>query len=222
MTFGEKLQDLRQRAGMSQEGLSEKLNVSRQAVSRWERDETMPEVEKIVVLADLFGVTIDYLLRPEKPSTEKEPDSKAGTKQDWIDKLTYLAKTKGYLLGWLLIVWGVADLLGLLGTALMLNGFLRLSFQMDIDHIIRSTVDAVVIGTGSEMECEICKFHIHSVGICIIFIFTVKHLCRIACWNIYLIIIFKYFHRFSAICHFNAFTICIYRRKPPQKHNRTF
>ena len=42
MTFGEKLQRLRQRAGMSQDALAEKLGVSRQAVSRWERDETMP------------------------------------------------------------------------------------------------------------------------------------------------------------------------------------
>ena len=63
MTFGEKLQRLRQRAGMSQDALAEKLNVSRQAVSRWERDETMPETDKVVLLADLFDVTTDYLLR---------------------------------------------------------------------------------------------------------------------------------------------------------------
>ena len=59
MTFGEKLQSLRQKAGMSQDALAEKLGVSRQAVSRWERDETMPETEKVIALADLFGVTTD-------------------------------------------------------------------------------------------------------------------------------------------------------------------
>ena len=63
MTFGQKLQTLRQRAGMSQDVLAERMGVSRQAVSRWERDETMPDPDKIVVLADLFGVTTDYLLR---------------------------------------------------------------------------------------------------------------------------------------------------------------
>lgn len=63
MTFGEKLQSLRQRAGMSQDALAERLQVSRQAVSRWERDETMPETDKVVALADIFGVTTDYLLR---------------------------------------------------------------------------------------------------------------------------------------------------------------
>ena len=50
MTFGQKLQMLRQRAGMSQDVLAERLGVSRQAVSRWERDETMPDPDKIVVL----------------------------------------------------------------------------------------------------------------------------------------------------------------------------
>jgi len=57
MTFGEKLQKLRQKADMSQDALAERLDVSRQAVSRWERDETMPETDKVVAMADLFGVT---------------------------------------------------------------------------------------------------------------------------------------------------------------------
>lgn len=123
MTFGEKLQGLRQKEGMSQDGLAEKLNVSRQAVSRWERDETMPEVDKIVVLADLFEVTTDYLLRPEKSVPEKETEMNTGNTQDWTDKLSYLVKTKGYLLGWVLIVWGATDLLGILATFLLSQVF---------------------------------------------------------------------------------------------------
>lgn len=144
MTFGEKLQSLRQKAGMSQDALAEKLNVSRQAVSRWERDETMPETEKVVMLADLFGVTTDYLLRQQPKQQATDPVQEH--KKDWMDKLAYLAKTKGYLLGWLLILWGAADLLGLLVTALMLNGFFRLSFQVDIDHIIRNAVVSPMAG----------------------------------------------------------------------------
>lgn len=135
MTFGEKLQTLRQRSGMSQDALAEKLNVSRQAVSRWERDETMPETDKVVALADLFGVTTDYLLRPqvrEEAEPQAQPHTGAAAsggarKHDWVDKLGYLAKTKGYLLGWVLIAWGVMDLLGLLATLLMVNGFFNLS-----------------------------------------------------------------------------------------------
>lgn len=119
MTFGEKLQTLRQKAGMSQDALAEQLNVSRQAVSRWERDETMPETEKVVLLADLFGVSTDYLLRQE----EKKTGRPAPEKKDWIDKLAYIAKTKGYLAGWILIVWGVLDLIGVLWVVLMALGF---------------------------------------------------------------------------------------------------
>lgn len=63
MTFGEKLQKLRAREGLSQDALAELLNVSRQAVSRWERDETMPETEKVVRISDHFHVTTDYLLK---------------------------------------------------------------------------------------------------------------------------------------------------------------
>ena len=50
MTFGEKLQKLRARAGLSQDQLAELLDVSRQAVSKWERSEAMPEAEKLSLI----------------------------------------------------------------------------------------------------------------------------------------------------------------------------
>lgn len=130
MTFGEKLQALRQRSGMSQDALAERLDVSRQAVSRWERDETMPETDKVVTLADIFGVTTDYLLRPEvehqtPPEGESPRGGPAPAGRDTISRLGYLAKTKGYLLGWVLIAWGVLDLVTL---ALMGLGVLNFMF----------------------------------------------------------------------------------------------
>ena len=65
MTFGEKLQKLRTRAGLSQDQLAELLDVSRQAVSKWERNEAMPEAEKLVRISRQFGVSTDYLLLEE-------------------------------------------------------------------------------------------------------------------------------------------------------------
>ena len=98
MTFGEKLQKLRSREGLSQDALAERLGVTRQAVSKWERDETMPEAEKIVRISDCFSVTTDYLLKdgPEKfPGTSRRlPDLEA-----WY-------REKGYQLGWLLFAAG--------------------------------------------------------------------------------------------------------------------
>lgn len=65
MTFKEKLLTLRKKAGLSQEELAEKLDVSRQAVSRWEMGETLPDAKNILELSNLFGVSTDSLLRNE-------------------------------------------------------------------------------------------------------------------------------------------------------------
>lgn len=65
MTFGEKLQKLRKQQGLSQEKLAERLGVSRQAVSKWELGDSLPETENIKQLNKLFGVSIDYLLIDE-------------------------------------------------------------------------------------------------------------------------------------------------------------
>ena len=65
MTLGAKLQSLRKQYGMSQETLAGQLGVSRQAVSRWELDISLPETENIIKLAKIFNVSFDYLLNEE-------------------------------------------------------------------------------------------------------------------------------------------------------------
>ena len=124
MTFGERLQALRQRAGMSQDALAERLGVSRQAVSRWERDETMPETDKVIALADLFGVTTDYLLRPRPEETEQKAQTPPREKTDWLERFLAFAKRKWYLLGWVLIAWGALDLVQLAIFYLAYRGLL--------------------------------------------------------------------------------------------------
>ena len=56
MDFGMKLQSLRKEKGLSQEALAEKLHVSRQAVSKWESGAGYPEMDKLILISDLFGV----------------------------------------------------------------------------------------------------------------------------------------------------------------------
>lgn len=63
MKFGLKLQSLRKEKGLSQEALAEKLNVSRQAVSKWETGEGYPEIEKLLLISELFQVSLDYLMK---------------------------------------------------------------------------------------------------------------------------------------------------------------
>lgn len=66
MIFAEKLKTIRKQAGMSQEQLAEKLGVSRQAVTKWETDAGVPDIENIMAVSALFGISIDELLSNEK------------------------------------------------------------------------------------------------------------------------------------------------------------
>ena len=92
MTFSDKLIALRRKAGWSQEELAERLNVSRQSVSKWEGAQSMPDIDKIVQLSSLFGVTTDYLLKdgqddPQPAAAETPsplPRVKALTAAYWL------------------------------------------------------------------------------------------------------------------------------------------
>lgn len=73
MKLEEKIFKLRKGKGMSQEELAEKLNVSRQAVSRWEMGTAQPDVQNLLQISKLFDVTTDYLLNDEYNSNEEIP-----------------------------------------------------------------------------------------------------------------------------------------------------
>lgn len=66
-TLGGRIQAFRKAAGLSQEALGNQLGVSRQAVSRWESDAAVPELEKLIAMSRLFGVTVGVLLGVEPP-----------------------------------------------------------------------------------------------------------------------------------------------------------
>lgn len=70
MIFADKLIQLRKKNGWSQEELAEQMNVTRQSVSKWEGAQSIPDLEKILKLSELFGVTTDYLLKDEIEETE--------------------------------------------------------------------------------------------------------------------------------------------------------
>ena len=78
MTLGEKILTLRKTRGWSQEDLAGRIGVTRQALSRWESDAAVPDTVNVVQMADLFGVSCDYLLRDGW--TEERPDLPAGGK----------------------------------------------------------------------------------------------------------------------------------------------
>ena len=83
MILADKIVDLRKKSGMSQEELAEKLNVSRQAISKWEGAQSVPDMARIVQMSELFGVSTDYLLKDrienEESVRQEDTDSSVRT-----------------------------------------------------------------------------------------------------------------------------------------------
>lgn len=94
-SFGRRLQQLRKASGLSQEALAEKLEVSRQAVSKWENDAGFPETEKLLRLGELFQVSMDDLLAAragkEAPVLPVQGDGRPGGRAGPWDRLARLA-----------------------------------------------------------------------------------------------------------------------------------
>ncbi|MDE6386530.1 MAG: helix-turn-helix domain-containing protein [Lachnospiraceae bacterium] len=79
MTLGEKIYRLRTVQGMSQESFGDTLGVSRQSVSKWETDQSVPELDKIVAISEIFGVSTDYLLKETVQSLDAQQTAQNGT-----------------------------------------------------------------------------------------------------------------------------------------------
>lgn len=79
MTLSEKLYMLRKKNGLSQEQLAEQLNVSRQAISKWESGACCPERDKLIAVSNYFHVSLDYLMKEE--STQSEDTSQTVEKE---------------------------------------------------------------------------------------------------------------------------------------------
>jgi len=112
MRFEEKIVELRKQKGLSQEELAEQLGVSRQAVSRWELGQTLPDIPNLLQLCELFGVSVDYLVRDEELTIAK---SEQNTKT--IARLTrerektrYLAR-KYYYTAWAAVLMAIGFML---------------------------------------------------------------------------------------------------------------
>lgn len=124
MTIADRIQSLRKSKGMSQEELADAVGVSRQAVSKWESEQATPDLDKVVIMSDIFEVTTDYLLKGIEPV--KTDDHK--TMADVIDQKV-LTKKNGKraktALKWVLIGFGILlgiDFISML-IYFLINGF---------------------------------------------------------------------------------------------------
>ena len=100
MILADKIIDLRKKNGWSQEELAEMLGVSRQAVSKWESGQAIPDMNRILKLSSVFGVTTDYLLKdeieaPETPAAEEESGSEPETRTVTMEEANAFLEFKG-------------------------------------------------------------------------------------------------------------------------------
>ena len=84
MEFNNKLYELRKKRGYSQEELANRLNVSRQTVSKWEVGESAPDMEKLVAISDLFEVSLDELVKDKAPE-QAQPQEQVVTSAFYSD-----------------------------------------------------------------------------------------------------------------------------------------
>lgn len=125
MTLGEKICTLRTGKELSQEELAQCLEVSRQSVSKWETGQSVPDLEKIIRLADLFGVSVDELVREGERPQPPQPEPQVvyvKEKREWT-----AAQKLGICLlavGGAIILLGLAygGVLSLVGVALLVLG----------------------------------------------------------------------------------------------------
>lgn len=125
MTLAEKLLSLRTEKGLSQEDLAELMGVSRQSVSKWETDQSVPDLDRIIKLADLFGVTVDELVREGKRPQPPEPkviyvERERKPERTWAQKIGIVLEGAG--VGMIVVGFMGLGLLFLIGAALILLG----------------------------------------------------------------------------------------------------
>ncbi|MBE6531207.1 MAG: helix-turn-helix transcriptional regulator [Ruminococcaceae bacterium] len=147
MILADKIIRLRKKNGWSQEELAEKMNVSRQAVSKWEGAQTIPDLDKILQLGELFGVTTDYLLKDEIEDEEFTNDA-----SDSIVRKISIEEANQYL-----------------------NQRKRASWQIAIATFlcIISPITLIVLGAASEIpEFGVSETLMGVVGLIVLFAFV--------------------------------------------------
>lgn len=97
MDFGIRIQNLRKEKGLSQEALAQQLGVSRQAVSKWETGEGYPEMDKIILLSDLFQVSLDYLIKDQSEPKTSDDNNTYFMNSQKIKEYMNLKKRQAFL-----------------------------------------------------------------------------------------------------------------------------
>ncbi len=122
MTLGQKICELRNRQNMTQGDLAEKLNVSRRSISKWETDASVPELDKLIMLSNLFNISMDELVRDELIEKETDEGKKSAEKSIPETAVTGKQMNTQKIIGFILLGAGIIclPLLFLTGPAVLI------------------------------------------------------------------------------------------------------
>ena len=121
MKFNEKLINLRKKAGLSQEELGYKLNVTRQTVSKWELGQTTPEMDKLIEISKIFNISVDELINESE--TKNDSNSNPIIEDQPIEKTNNKEKTVRTIVIGVLIVVILLIVIGVFTGSSILNIF---------------------------------------------------------------------------------------------------
>lgn len=165
MILAEKLYQLRTKSGLSQEELAEKMNVSRQSISKWESANSIPSMDKIVELSKIYGVSTDYLLKDEIEEIPGEIvadlNAENATREVTVEEIRdYQKKVKlnknKVALGVMLCIWSSIPMMILSGISIASGGGLQEDTAGIIGVILLLVVVAAAVGifvtTGSALH----------------------------------------------------------------------
>lgn len=106
MQFNEKLTSLRKSMGLSQEELGAELKVSRQTISKWESAQSYPDFQRLVLLSDYFGLTLDELVRDVDVADVRAKNLSSEKLDSIYSDVEYTKKTFQFIYKWYLIIGG--------------------------------------------------------------------------------------------------------------------
>lgn len=129
--FGEKIKKLRQEKGWSQEKLAEKLNISRQAVYKWEANKGYPDISNLIEISEIFDVTIDELIKGDQDLQDEFSD-----KKDSFEQLS----DPGFYLGIVLFMIGILTDFDSWSLLLMFAGLFIMVFYKETLGFLKTFV----------------------------------------------------------------------------------
>ena len=170
MILADKIIEERKRIGLSQEELAERLNVSRQSVSKWESAQSIPDINRIIMLAEIFGVTTDYLLKDDavrdvnEPVKESAENPRNARKISLEEASEFLSLRKMYApriaLGVMLCIWSpiAIILLGGLHEEKTINISENAVGGIGVSVLILMVATAVALFINSSIRLDEFKF----------------------------------------------------------------